>query len=232
MYKAEALIRWLHPSRGFISPAEFIPVAEETGLIIEIGNWVFRQAVRQVKSWRTAFNEGFQISVNKSPVQFRHEDHCLYEWFDFLHQQELPGNAVVVEMTEGLLMDSSATVSSKLFALSDAGIEVALDDFGTGYSSLSYLKKYAIDYLKIDQSFVNNLEHDAEGAALCESIIVMAHRLGIRVIAEGVETRAQCELLTAWGCDYAQGFWFSKPLPAEGFEGWLSNRRCELTESL
>ena len=220
VYKAEALIRWQHPIRGFISPAEFIPVAEDSGIIIDVGNWVFRQAARQVKHWRDTLHPDFQISVNKSPAQFQQEDLCLYEWFDFLHQQSLPGQAIVVEMTEGLLMDSGPTVSSKLFALSDAGMEVALDDFGTGYSSLAYLKKYDIDYLKIDQSFVKNLEHDAEGAALCESIIMMAHRLGIKVIAEGVETRHQCEMLKAWGCDYAQGYLFSKPLPALSFERW------------
>ena len=229
VHKAEALLRWQHPSRGFISPAEFIPVAEENGLIIDIGNWVFRQAAWQVKSWRESFQSDFQISVNKSPAQFRYEGNCMYEWFDFLHQQGLPGNAIVVEMTEGLLMDSNPIISSKLFLLSDAGMEVALDDFGTGYSSLAYLKKFDIDYLKIDQSFVKNLENDADGAALCESIIMMAHKLGIQVIAEGVETTQQYDLLRAWGCDYAQGFLFSKPIPAGEFETWVTERTVEVS---
>lgn len=231
VHKAEALIRWQHPIIGFISPAEFIPVAEENGLIVDIGNWVFRQAARQVKSWRESLQTDFQISVNKSPAQFRYEGDCLYDWFDFLHQQGLPGNAIVVEMTEGLLMDTNPIISSKLFLLSDAGMEVALDDFGTGYSSLSYLKKFDIDYLKIDQSFVKNLENDADGAALCESIIMMAHRLGIKVIAEGVETHQQHDLLKSWGCDYAQGFLFSKPIPAGEFEEWFTDRKSELVTS-
>ena len=225
IYKAEALIRWRHPVRGFISPVDFIPIAEESGLIIELGSWVFQQAVTQVKSWRQRVHPSFQISINKSPVQFRSEGNALYDWFDLLHAQSLPGNAVVVEITEGLMMDSGAMVSGKLFALSDAGIEVALDDFGTGYSSLSYLKKFDIDYLKIDQSFVRNLEHDADNVALCESMIAMAHKLGIKVIAEGVETRQQCDLLTAWGCDYAQGYLFAKPLPAAELESLMIERQ-------
>lgn len=224
IYKAEALLRWQHPSKGFISPADFIPIAEETGLIIEIGDWVFRQAVKQVKSWRGSIHPEFQISVNKSPVQFRKEGNSLYEWFDFLHQQELAGDSVVIEITEGLMMDSGATVSSKLFALSDAGIQVALDDFGTGYSTISYLKKFDIDYLKIDQSFVKNLENDADNVALCESMIAMAHKLGIKVIAEGVETPQQRDLLKSWGCDYAQGYLFSKPVPADEFEKLITHQ--------
>lgn len=231
VHKAEALIRWKHPSRGFISPAEFIPIAEENGLIIDIGNWVFRQAAIQVKSWRESLQVNFQISVNMSPAQFRYESNDLYDWFDFLHQLDLPGKAIAVEMTEGLLMDTNPIISSKLFLLSDAGMEVSLDDFGTGYSSLSYLKKFDIDYLKIDQSFVKNLENDPDDAALCESIIMMAHRLGIKVIAEGVETAQQYDLLKTWGCDYAQGYLLSKPIPASEFETWFADTTTGLATS-
>ncbi|MGZ5008147.1 MAG: EAL domain-containing protein, partial [Methylobacter sp.] len=131
------------------------------------------------------------------------------------------GQSLVVEITEGLLMDAGALVSDQLLAFRDAGVRVSLDDFGTGYSSLSYLKKFDIDYLKIDQSFTRNLGHDASDLALCEAIIVMAHKLGIKVIAEGIETQQQCDLLMAAGCDYGQGYLFSKPLAADGFEKLL-----------
>ncbi|MGZ5027522.1 MAG: EAL domain-containing protein, partial [Methylobacter sp.] len=214
IHKAEALIRWRHPSRGLISPAEFIPVAESTGMIIDIGEWVFREAMQHVAQWRTAHHKEFQISINKSPVQFQREGKGHSGWFDYLHELGLPGQSLVVEITEGLLMDAGALVSDQLLAFRDAGVRVSLDDFGTGYSSLSYLKKFDIDYLKIDQSFTRNLNPDASDLALCEAIIVMAHKLGIKVIAEGIETQQQCDLLMAAGCDYGQGYLFSKPLAA------------------
>lgn len=215
--KAEALIRWQHPTRGLVSPDEFISLAEDTGMIIDIGNWVFREAMSQVARWRDWHNIDVQISVNKSPVQFRDDTHDLSEWFQHIQQLGLSGNAITIEITEGLLLDANNTVHAKLLAFRDAGIQVALDDFGTGYSSLAYLKKFDIDYLKIDQSFVRNLHVNAEEFALCEAIIVMAHKLGIKVIAEGVETEQQRELLASAGCDYAQGYLFSRPVPADDF---------------
>jgi diguanylate cyclase (GGDEF)-like protein/PAS domain S-box-containing protein len=218
VYKAEALIRWHHPQQGIISPADFIPVAETTGAIIEIGNWVFKEAVKQVGAWRETIASNFQISINKSPVQFRSEDTHLHDWFDYLAQHRQASEAIVVEMTEGLLMDSGPIVANKLFAMSDAGMQLALDDFGTGYSSLSYIKKYDVDYLKIDQTFVSNLTAESDDSAICESVIAMAHKLGIKVIAEGIETKEQLELLTKWGCDYGQGYYFCKPIPADQFE--------------
>ena len=218
VYKAEALIRWHHPEQGIISPADFIPVAEATGAIVDIGNWVFKEAVKQVVTWRQTINPDFKISINKSPVQFKSEDTHLDDWCDYLAQHGLSGEAIVVEITEGLLMDSGAIVANKLFAMSDAGIEIALDDFGTGYSSLSYIKKYDVDYLKIDQAFVSNLTAGNDDSAICESVIAMAHKLGIQVIAEGIETKEQLELLAGWGCDYGQGYYFCKPISAEQFE--------------
>jgi diguanylate cyclase (GGDEF)-like protein/PAS domain S-box-containing protein len=218
VHKAEALIRWHHPEQGIISPADFIPVAETTGAIIDIGNWVFKEAVKQVESWRQIIASNFQISINKSPVQFKSEDAHLYDWFDYLTQHGLSGEAVVVEITEGLLMDSGVIVASKLFAMSDVGMQIALDDFGTGYSSLAYIKKYDVDYLKIDQTFVRNLTAESDDSAICESVIAMAHKLGIKVIAEGIETKEQFDLLTQWGCDYGQGYYFCKPIPADQFE--------------
>ena len=215
--KAEALVRWQHPTRGLIGPGEFIPIAEDTGLIIDIGNWVFREAARQVVRWRRTHRPNFQISVNMSPVQFHNDDLGQAAWFEHLQQMELPGQGIVVEITEGLLLDAHPVVIEKLLAFRDKGIQVSLDDFGTGYSSLSYLKKFDIDYLKIDQSFVRQLTPASDDLALCEAIIVMAHKLGLQVIAEGVETAAQRDLLAAAGCDYGQGYLFSRPLPPEEF---------------
>jgi diguanylate cyclase (GGDEF)-like protein/PAS domain S-box-containing protein len=214
--KAEALLRWQHPTRGPISPAIFIPIAEETGMIIEIGDWVFRQVANQVKRWRVV-EPTFQISINRSPVQFRRTADSPTDWFDYLRELGLPGQSIALEITEGLLLDASAEVTTQLLQFRDAGVQVSLDDFGTGYSSLAYLKKFDIDHLKIDQSFVRNLAADSDDMALCEAIIVMAHKLNIKVIAEGVETEQQRDLLTMVGCDYAQGFLFSKPVPAEEF---------------
>ncbi|HET9114448.1 MAG TPA: EAL domain-containing protein [Burkholderiales bacterium] len=218
LHKAEALIRWQHPVRGLISPAEFIPVAEEIGLITAIGDWVFREAASQAARWRELYYAKFQISINVSPVQFRHYGANFEAWFQYLNELKLSGQSIVVEITEGLLLDVHASVTSQLLSFRDAGIRVSLDDFGTGYSALSYLKKFDIDYLKIDQSFVRDLEHDANDMALCEAIIVMAHKLGLKVIAEGIETEEQRRLLTAVGCDYGQGYLFSAPLAARDFE--------------
>lgn len=221
--KAEALIRWQHPQLGWISPAEFIPLAEKTGLIVEIGDWVFREAARQAKRWRTLYNAKFQLSVNVSPVQFRkNTSNLCLPWFDYLRELNLPGQSMNIEITEGLLLDSDHDITDKLLECHNNGLQIAIDDFGTGYSSLSYLKKFDIDYLKIDQSFVRDLVTDPSDMALSEAIIVMAHKLGLKVIAEGVETEKQKKLLTDAGCDYAQGYLFSKPIPAEAFEVLLA----------
>lgn len=224
--KAEALIRWQHPTRGLISPADFIPIAEETGLISSIGNWIFQEAAEQTSRWRQSIHEKFQISINKSPVQFRNERDSHRDWLDRLEALSLSGQSVVIEITEGLLLDANSSVAEQLLSFRDAGIQVSLDDFGTGYSSLSYLKKFDIDYLKIDQSFVRNLAVGSDDMALCEAIIVMAHKLGIKVIAEGIETSSQRELLTAAGCDFGQGYLFAKPLPAQEFERLFAD--CKL----
>jgi len=224
--KAEALVRWQHPERGLISPAMFIPLAEETGLIVEIGDWVFREAARQTRQWQALYNPAFQISVNVSPVQFRHAAGCTgSEWLSYLQKLDLSGQGIVIEITEGLLLDADPDVAYRLAKFRDAGIQTSIDDFGTGYSSLSYLKKFDIDYLKIDQSFVRDLATDHNDRALSEAIIVMAHKLGLKVIAEGVETKEQCKLLHAAGCDYAQGYLISKPVPAEEFEAFMKDDR-------
>jgi diguanylate cyclase (GGDEF)-like protein len=219
IHKAEALLRWEHPERGMVGPSEFIPIAEETGLIIDIGDWVFREATRWLTRWQGMVPHGFQISVNASPVQFRADGNIPQDtWSDHLTSLGIPGNCVVIEITEGLLLDADPDVVNRLLRFRDAGIQVAIDDFGTGYSSLAYLKKFDIDYLKIDQSFVRMLGSDSNDRALCEAIIVMAHKLGLGVIAEGVETEEERDWLVAAGCDSMQGYLISQPLPPEQFE--------------
>jgi len=225
IHKAESLIRWMHPVRGLISPAQFITLAEEIEVIVDIGNWMFREAAQQAARWRLSHHPDFQISVNMSPVQFRNAGISHSTWFNYIKTQGIPGAGIVVEITEGLLMDASETITAQLLAFHDAGMQVALDDFGTGYSSLSYIKKFDIDYLKIDQSFVRNLAPDSSDLALCEAIIVMAHKLDIKVIAEGVETELQRSLLAAAGCNYGQGMLFSKGVSAEEFEVLLKTSK-------
>jgi diguanylate cyclase (GGDEF)-like protein/PAS domain S-box-containing protein len=218
IHKAEALIRWQHPKRGLVSPAAFIPIAESSGMIVDIGEWVFQQAAAQVQQWRQSLHPEFQISVNRSPVQFRHDDSGRAAWGLQMQAMGLPGEALVVEITEGLLLDANAIVGEQLLAMRDAGIKVSLDDFGTGYSSLAYLQKFDIDFIKIDQSFVRHLVPGSTDLALCRAIIVMAHALGMQVIAEGVETEQQRDLLQAAGCDYAQGYLFARPISAAELE--------------
>ena len=218
VHKGEALIRWQHPTLGLVSPAEFIPVAESSGIIVDIGNWVFQQVTQRVKHWREFLDPRFQLSVNKSPVQFHHVGATNSIWLERLKTLGLPGSAIAVEITEGLLLDANPEVSRKLLELRDAGIQVSLDDFGTGYSALSYLQKFDIDYIKIDQIFVRNLSPASTDLALCKAIIVMAHELGIKVVAEGIETAQQRDLLLSAGCDYGQGYLFAKPMSAPDFE--------------
>lgn len=219
--KAEALIRWNHPINGLISPNDFIPLAEESGLIIDIGDWVYKEATRQTKIWQEKYHCDFQISVNKSPVQFRSSSK-IEDWIAHLSEIGLSGESSVIEITEGILMENEERIVHKLLKLRDLGMKISLDDFGTGYSSLSYLKKFDIDYVKIDRSFISNLTPDSQDMALCEAMIVMAHALDIKVIAEGIETEEQHLLLSAMKCDYAQGYLYSRPVPAEEFEKLLN----------
>ena len=223
--KAEALLRWIHPTRGFVSPAEFIPIAEEIGLINEIGDWVFREVVSCLKHWTATIDSDFQVSVNMSPVQFHGDNQSGQGWLQLLRESGLSGSNVVVEITEGLLLDAEKKVTDRLLTYRDAGLEVAIDDFGTGYSALSYLNKFDIDYLKIDKSFIDDIASDESHMALSEAIVVMAHKLGLKVVAEGIEQQEQCELLNRAGCDYGQGYLFSRPLPAEEFEQLIRQQR-------
>ncbi len=226
VHKAEALIRWQHPTRGLISPAEFIPIAETSGLIIDIGDWAFREVARQTRRWRDSVYPDFQVSVNKSPAQFHHDGGSNQAWLEHLEELGLPGASIVVEITEGLLLEASASVNRQLLEMRDAGIQVSLDDFGTGYSSLSYLQKFDIDFIKIDQSFIRNLKPASKELALCKAMIVMAHELGIKVIAEGIETEEQRDLLIAAGCDSGQGYLFARPMIAADFDVYMAQRKA------
>lgn len=228
VHKAEALLRWRHPMRGLLGPAEFIPFAESNGLIVDIGDWVFREAARKAQQWQESIDPSFQVSVNKSPVQFRRDAELYEGWFAYLEELGLPRQSIVIEITESVLMQGAEQVLERLRHYRAMGLQVALDDFGTGYSSLSHLKRFDIDYVKIDHSFVSQLESDDGELALCEAIIVMAHKLGLKVVAEGVETKAQCRLLADAGCDYAQGYVFAHPLPAEEFEAMAAASKLKL----
>ncbi len=218
--KAEALLRWEHPELGQVSPEVFIPIAEETGAIHEIGNWVFREAARVAMQWNhqelTEDSVLRRISVNRSPRQFFTREGC-DDWLAHLHDQGIPGEVLGVEITEGLLLDDRPDVMRQLTAFRSAGIAILLDDFGTGYSALSYLKKFDIDYLKIDRSFVQDIVSTEGSRAIVESIASMAVRLGMQVIAEGVEEPAQAEVLTAIGCRLAQGYLYARPMPEQAF---------------
>lgn len=222
--KAEALTRWTHPARGEIDPGDFIPVAEDSGLIVEIGQWVLNEALNQLTRWHATLDNTLQVSVNKSPVEFRaHQSGVAAEsWPQVVQRRGIPAHSLVVEITEGSLMADSAEVVEHLHAFRRAGIDIALDDFGTGYSSLSYLKRFDIDYIKIDQSFVRSLAHDPKDIALCSAIVSMAHALHIKVIAEGIETEEQKMILVAAGCDYGQGHLFCPPVPPAAFEAFVA----------
>lgn len=219
--KAEALIRWNHPVKGVISPFSFIPIAEETGLIVELGEWIFETAITQLQEWHTSFDKQIKICINVSPKQFKTKDEHHFQWIEQLAERGLQGKDIILEITEGLFLSKDKIVDKRLLQLRDAGIQVAIDDFGTGYSSLAYLKEFDIDYLKIDQSFVRKMQAHSSDEMISEAIVVMAHKLGLGVIAEGVEEEGQADLLLNMGCDCAQGYLYSKPVPAQEFEKLL-----------
>ena len=218
---AEALLRWQHSQRGLVPPAQFIPLAEETGLILPIGDWVLRQACAQARAWRGPNGALFHMSVNVSPRQFRHSG--LAQTVETILQETgLDPHALNIEITESVLMQKE-TLTQELFnQLSGHGVSFSIDDFGTGYSSLSYLKRFAINHLKIDQSFIRDVTTDPDDAALVQAIISMAHSLGIQTVAEGVETWEQRAFLLEHGCDAMQGYYFSRPVPPEAFAALLA----------
>ncbi len=212
---AEALIRWQHPVKGMISPAEFIPLAEDTQLILPIGNWVLTQTCRQIRAWDEQGHVIGHVAVNVSSRQFRQAG-FVSEVKQALLNNDLKADRLVIELTEGCVVDDIEDTIAKMQALQAMGIKISIDDFGTGYSSLSYLKSLPLSQLKIDQSFVRHIE-DTNAAVIVETIIMMAQSLGLNVIAEGVENQAQVDFLTAKGCLFFQGYYFSRPVPPDQF---------------
>ena len=217
---AEALLRWQHPEHGLIPPGEFIPLAEETGLIVPIGEWVLRAACAQNRAWQNAGLAPLRVAVNVSGRQFRHLD-LLETIYKTLEDTGLDSRYLEIELTEGVLMQDTVVALQTLHALSAMGVLISIDDFGTGYSSLSYLKRFPIDMLKIDRSFVQDIATDPDDTAIVQAIIAMSHGLGIKTIAEGVETREQLDFLRRHQCDAVQGYCLSRPLPAEAFTQFL-----------
>ena len=218
----EALVRWNHPERGPVSPAKFVPIAEEAGLIIDLSEWVLHAACRQLKEWSNGLLGGIPVAVNLSSKQFSHSD--VYQVvMQALNAHSLKPDSLEVELTESELMrDADGTVGT-LRKLKEAGISISVDDFGTGYSSLSYLKRFPIDALKIDRSFVSELDDNGDNMSICGAIVALAHSLGLRVIAEGVETAEQQRLLTLLECDEMQGYHFAKPEDPRTTAGFVAN---------
>lgn len=213
----EALVRWLHPTRGLIQPAEFIPTAEEVGLIIQIGDWVLEEACRQIRTWLVQFpaDPPLTISVNLSAVQCAQAD-LVQKITEALRKNKLDARCLKLELTESVVVEDSASTSAMLSRLRELGVQVQIDDFGTGYSSLGYLHTLpVIDTLKIDRTFVSRLEMVDNGSDIVRTILALAHNLGMKVIAEGVETDGQLFKLKAMGCEYVQGFLFARPLDSE-----------------
>ena len=216
---AEALIRWHHPERGMVSPLQFIPLAEENGMILPIGTWVLREVCRQIKAWREQGLPEMRFAVNLSPRQFRQEG-LVEEIIAILREFDVPAAALELEITEGSVMDNADAAISQLNRLSQHGLSIAIDDFGTGYSSLSYLKRFPVSKLKIDRSFVMDIPGDANDTAIAIAVIQLAKSLGLEVVAEGVETAEQRRFLGEQGCDLLQGYHYSKPLDAAAFEAF------------
>ena len=221
---AEALIRWRHPTLGLVSPADFIPIAEETGLIAEIGEWTLRQACRQAQEWRRAGIALETIAVNLSPRQF-HDSRLVHLVRQILDDTDLPPEYLELELTEGAMMDDTGRAVETLRRFKALGVRLAIDDFGTGYSSLAYLKRFPIDTLKIDRSFVRDVARNATDTAIIDTIIGLAGSLGFTVVGEGVETAEQALVLMERNCRYSQGFLFGKPVPPDAFARHFI--RCE-----
>ncbi len=215
----EALVRWMHPERGFISPGEFIPLAEQSGLIVELGDWVLGEACRQLAEWQREWDDERYVAVNVAGQQLERPDH-VQRVREALEASGLPPRQLLLEVTESSLIHDSDASARRLEALRGLGLRLAIDDFGTGYSSLNYLHRFAVDVLKIDKSFVDDVEDEGRGYALVDAIVTMARRLGLTVVAEGIEHEAQEQLLKAMHCENGQGFHFARPLPAAEVPGF------------
>ena len=220
---AEALVRWHHPERGLILPGEFISVAEECGLINRLGAWVLEKACRQTRIWRDSSLSDLRIAVNLSPAQFQDAE-LVDSVTKIVKETALPHGTLELEITESILMNNPEKAVSTLKELKELGVLIAIDDFGTGYSSLNYLKRFPVTSIKIDRSFVNDIHVDVDDKAIVDAVIGLGHSLNLEVVAEGVEEVEQLVYLQEKGCDFIQGFLFSKPLPASTFESWVNER--------
>jgi diguanylate cyclase (GGDEF)-like protein len=219
---AEALVRWEHPEKGLVSPAVFVPVAEETGLIGPIGDWVMRTAAAQVRAWEAAGLPALRIGVNVAPVQLGEAD-LIDKVRRILRETGLPADRLEVEVTEGAIMSDTERNIATLKALRELGVRLSVDDFGTGYSSLSYLQRFPLNTLKVDQSFTRDMMDNPDSAAIAAAVVALGRSLGLTVIAEGVETEAQWAQLKAWGCEELQGYFFGRPMPADEFARVLAD---------
>ena len=218
----EALLRWQHPTRGMVPPAEFIPVVEEMGMIVQLGSWVLREACKQLKQWQEEGLTGIRVSVNLSAIQFLDKD--LAEHIQaILEETRLDADCLDLEVTESMSMASPTDTIAIMRVLAENGMTLSIDDFGTGYSSLAYLKLFPIHTLKIDRSFVKDIETDTNDADICDVTVLLAHKMGLNVVAEGVETEAQLKFLLSIGCNKIQGFLISKPLPANMVKDFFKN---------
>ena len=225
IFAMESLLRWQRPGKGLVSPMDFIPLAEETGLIVPIGEWVLRTACAQNKAWQDAGFAPLRVAVNLSARQFQQKN-LIQTVSEALRDSGLAPHYLDIEITESMVMQNAAEAIKTLNELDAMGIALSIDDFGTGYSSLSYLKRFPIDFLKIDKSFINDVTTNPDDAAIAGAIITMARSLGMKVVAEGVETEDQLQFLRARGCDAFQGYYFSRPVPAEAFLGLLREGKC------
>lgn len=221
----EALVRWNHKALGHIQPGEFIPVAEDLGAISRIGNWVFRTASQHLPTWKSLRNHDLHLSVNVSPREIRNGSINPSAWVEHLDSVGVPCSCIVLEITEGLLMENDPEVKNQIEVLQRCGMKIAIDDFGTGFSSLSYLKNFDVSFIKIDKAFIRDIATDRKDVAICQAIISLAHALGITVIGEGVETPEQLQVLTDLGCDAAQGFLFGRPQGHADFQSLLKGDR-------
>ena len=218
----EALIRWINAERGMVSPMKFIPIAEDTGLIIPIGSWVLQEALRQMTQWDAQGLPPFSVAVNLSVVQFQQDD-LASGVEEALKRYNMPSSRLELELTESVVMQDAQKAGNVLSRLSNVGIKLAIDDFGTGYSSLSYLKRFAVNRLKIDQSFVRDMTSNSDDAEIAQAIINLGHTLGLEIVSEGVETPEQLNLLKRQGCDVIQGYYVGKPMPADMIPDYLKS---------
>jgi EAL domain-containing protein (putative c-di-GMP-specific phosphodiesterase class I) len=226
----EALARWSHPTRGTLTPAHFIQLAEDTGLIVEIGRWVMNSACAELSRWHRLAETGtaglhtdLRIGINISGSQLEHSD-FLDDVAAALHRTGAPADRVVLELTEGTLMRRTEDVLERLHALKRLGIQLAIDDFGTGYSSLSYLQRFPIDVLKVDRTFVEGIARGGSDGALARTILALGEMMHVRTLAEGIETQEQRDALVALGCNFGQGYLFSRPIPGTEIVDWVAGQ--------